>query len=131
MYWESGDSEDATISSGPAAVDDQADRSVQSRGRVRMYDYSEPPEPEREAVPRASAAPVRSRVEDTAAPDDASRKQAVTPLRSPARTPATTVTSPRPAVTTPGGSQAAPESGQALRSNGKPANEVSPQPISP
>lgn len=111
MYWGSGSSSDETVSPGVGGTDSQVRRPAQTRGSFRMYDYADAPEPEAEAVPQASAAPARPRAEGPVRQDDTSRQRTDTPLRSPERTPATTnVTSPRPAVTTPGGSQVAPES---------------------
>ncbi|MCX5861162.1 MAG: hypothetical protein NTW27_03430 [Deltaproteobacteria bacterium] len=114
MYWGFDAPEDETIAAGPSDLDDDRDRPVRIRGSVRMYDNSEVPElePQPVPVPPATAAPIRSRVEDAATRNDVSGSRPDAPLRSPERTPSTAVTSPRPAVTSPGGSQAAPRTEQ-------------------
>jgi len=113
MYWDLTDPEED--SAGTEDVSTQVDRDKPTIGSsaTRMYDNFEVPTLESEPLLQAVIAPIRPRSDDVSPQtDEPSRNRTDSPSRSSVNVPSTAVTSPRPAVTDPGGSQEARRPGQ-------------------
>jgi hypothetical protein len=115
MYWDQTDPEEDSAATEDVSTQVDRDKRIIGSSATRMYDNSEVPTIEPEPLLQAVAAPMRPRSEDVSPQpqtDEPSRNRTDSPSRSSVNVPSTAVTSPRPAVTDPGGSQEARRPGQ-------------------
>jgi len=113
MYWDLTDPEEDSVATEDVSTQVDRDKPTIGSSATRMYDNFEVPTLESEPLLQAVVAPIRPRSDDVSPQtDELSRNRTDSPSRSSVNVPSTAVTSPRPAVTDPGGSQEARRPGQ-------------------